>query len=367
MEKNNGRTLLVLTIVLTLLGLLAVADTSGPQALAYFKDSFYFVKEQAIWAVLGLFALFAGLLIDYTVWKRFASLIFVCNLVLLLLVLIPGIGSSVLGARRWVSFGSISIQPSELIKLSLIFYIAKLTELKKPFLNLILPIALVAVLIMLEPDLGTTIAVLVIGLTQLFVAGVSILPFIGTGIIGAIGGFFLIITSSYRRERLNTFLNASTDPLNSANYHIRQVLIALGSGGILGVGLGQGRQKYLFLPESATDSVFANIAEELGFVGSIVVIGLLVFFVYKMMQISTRAPDNYSTIVATGIVAWISIQIFLNIASMVALIPLTGVPLPFFSYGGSSLTVILFSVGVLLNISKHSLAPVKQIKKRRHG
>ncbi len=215
---------------------------------------------------------------------------------------------------------------------------------------------------MLEPDLGTTIIILIIGFAQLFVAGVSILPFIVTGILGALGGFILIITSAYRKARLTTFLNASTDPLNSANYHIRQVLIALGSGGLFGVGLGQGRQKYLFLPESATDSVFANIGEELGFVGAIVVIILLVFFVYKMMRIATNAPDNFSTVLATGIVAWMCAQIFLNLASMVALIPLTGVPLPFFSYGGSSLTVILFAIGVLLNISKHSPSALKQTK-----
>ncbi|HWA51942.1 MAG TPA: putative lipid II flippase FtsW [Patescibacteria group bacterium] len=354
MTKNNGRTLLVLTIVLTFLGLFAVADASAPQALAYFHDSFYYLKEQIVWAILGFAAMFAAMIIDYSVWKKFASIFFAINVVLLLVVLIPGIGSRVLGARRWISIGSFTLQPSELIKVSIIFYIAKLADLKKPFLNLILPIALVAGLIMFEPDLGTTIVVITIGLTQLFVAGVSLIPFAATGIVGGLIGFLLTITSSYRRARLETFLNASSDPLNPSNYHIRQVLIALGSGGFFGVGLGQGKQKYLFLPESATDSVFANIAEELGFLGAIVVIGLLCFFIYKCMQIATHAPDNFSTIVATGIIAWFCAQIFLNLASMVALIPLTGVPLPFFSYGGSSLTVILFSVGVLLNISKHA-------------
>ncbi len=351
---NDGRALLILTIILTFLGLLAVADASAPQALSYFHDGFYFVKQQAIWAVLGFGALFAALVIDYSVWKKFASIIFAINIVLLIAVLIPGVGSKILGARRWISFGGVTIQPSELIKLSLILYLAKLTDLKKPFLNLVIPIVAVAGLVMLQPDLGTTIIVLIIGMTQLFIAGVSVLPFIGTGILGAIGGFILIITSTYRRQRLTTFLNASTDPLNSANYHIRQVLIALGSGGVFGVGLGQGKQKYLFLPESATDSVFANIGEELGFVGGIFVIGLLSYFIYKMMRIATRAPDHFSTVLAAGIIAWVCAQMFLNLASMVALVPLTGVPLPFFSYGGSSLTIILFAIGVLLNISKHA-------------
>jgi len=353
-EKSDGRTLLILTIILSFLGILAVADASAPQALSYFGDSFYFLKQQLMWTVLGFGALFVAMVIDYSVWRKFASIIFIANLALLLLVVVPGVGTRVLGARRWISVAGFTLQPSELIKFSLIIYLAKLTELKKPFLNLILPIVAVAVLIMLEPDLGTTIVVLAVGSTQLFVAGVSMIPFIGTGILGVLGGFLVVLTSAYRRQRLTTFLEASTDPLNSSNYHIRQVLIALGSGGLFGVGLGQGKQKYLFLPESATDSVFANIGEELGFVGALVVIGLLGFFVYKMMRIATHAPDTFSTVLATGIVAWMCMQIFLNIASMVALIPLTGVPLPFFSYGGSSLTIILFAVGVLLNISKHS-------------
>lgn len=354
MAKNNGRILLILTIILTILGLLAVADASGPQAFAYFKDSFYFVRQQFIWAVLGIAAMFFAIVIDYPVWKKLASIIFIINLGLLLGVLIPGIGTRILGARRWISFGFFTIQPSELIKFSLIIYLAKLLELKKPFLNLILPIGVVAALVMLQPDLGTTIVILAIGFTEIFIAGVSLLPFLGTAAVGGILGLFLTIISSYRRQRLMTFLNNSSDPLNPANYHIRQILIALGSGGFFGVGLGQGRQKYLFLPESATDSVFANIGEELGFLGGIFVIGLLSFFVYKMLQIATHAPDIYSTLVAAGIVAWICTQIFLNLASMVALIPLTGVPLPFFSYGGSSLTIILFTIGVLLNISKHA-------------
>lgn len=351
--KNPGRTLLITTIVLTFLGLLAVADASAPQALVFFKDSYYFVKSQIIWIILGAVLLFVGLVVDYKIWEKFASVFFVVNLLLLIVVLIPGIGTKVLGARRWISFGSLTLQPSELIKITLIFYLAKLTDLKKPFLKLILPIGLVAALVMLEPDLGTTIAIIVIGFTQLFVSGVSLIPFALTAFAGSIIGFFVTLISSYRRERLAAFLEVASNPLSSTNYHVRQILIALGSGGLFGVGLGQGKQKYLFLPESATDSVFANIAEELGFIGSVIVIGLLLFLIYQMLRIVSHAPDKYSTLVGTGIVAWICVQIFLNLASMVALIPLTGVPLPFFSYGGSNLTVILFAIGVLLNISKH--------------
>lgn len=354
MTKNHGQRLLIITIILSFLGILAVADTSAPSSLAYFKDSFYFVKSQLVWLVFGIALLIIGLIVDYHIWKKFASLFFVVNLVLLFAVLIPGIGNKVLGARRWISIGQFTIQPSELIKLSLIFYLAKLAELKKPFLNLILPLGLVAALVMLEPDLGTTIAIITIGFVQLFVSGVPILPFILTGISGIFLGFLIIITSAYRRARLTNFLQLIENPLSSTNYHVRQILIALGSGGLFGVGLGQGRQKYLFLPESATDSVFANIAEELGFLGSLIVIALLLAFIYEILKITTNAPDHFGTLVGAGITAWMCVQIFLNIASMVALIPLTGVPLPFFSYGGSNLTVILFAIGVLLNISKHA-------------
>lgn len=353
MNKNHGRTLLVTTAVLVLLGLLAVADSSAPQALAYFKDSLYFVKSQMIWIVLGILLLFVGLIVDYKYWEKIAGVIFVVNIILLIAVLIPGIGTKVLGARRWISIGGITLQPSELIKISLILFMAKLTNKERPFWHLILPIAAVAGLVMLEPDLGTTIAIIVIGFTQLFVAGVSLLPFLATIFGGGILGFIFTIISSYRRERLSSFLELISNPLGTTNYHVRQILISLGSGGLFGVGLGQGKQKYLFLPESATDSVFANIAEELGFVGSLVVILILLFFIYQMIKITINAPDKFASLVGTGIVAWICAQIFLNIASMVALIPLTGVPLPFFSYGGSNLTVILFAVGVLLNISKH--------------
>ncbi len=355
MAKSDGRTLLITTIVLTLLGLLAVADASSPQALNFFNDGFYFVKQQIVWGILGFIALFFALVVDYSFWKRFASVIFVVSVILLVLVLIPGIGTKVLGARRWISLGPLTIQPSELIKFSLAIFLAKLADLKKPFLHLLIPIILVAGLVLLQPDLGTTIIILIIGFTQFFVAGVSFLPFLGSGILGILAGVVLVMTSGYRRERFTTFLGALTDP-ELSSYHVKQVLIALGSGGLFGVGLGQGRQKYLFLPESATDSAFANIAEETGFVGSVFVIGLLAFFVYKMMRIAARAPDGFSMLLATGIVAWIASQIFLNLASMVALVPLTGVPLPFFSYGGSSLTIILFAVGVLLNISRHEKA-----------
>lgn len=353
MARKDLRTFFILTIVLLLLGFVAVADASAPQAQNYFGDSFYFLKQQLIWGGVGMLALIAAYLTPFTFWRKFASIFFLINIILLVVVLIPGLSTKVLGARRWISFGFFSLQPSELVKFGIAAYMAKLIDLERPYLKLIIPMVLIGGLIMLQPDLGTTIVVVIICFAQLFVAKVPLISFGLTALGGLLAGFLLTIISPYRKQRLLTFLESSNHPLTSS-YHIRQVLIALGSGGLFGVGLGQGRQKYLFLPEVATDSVFANIAEELGFVGAFFVLALLGFFVYKAMRIVINAPDRFSLILGTGIVSWFVAQIFLNIASMVALVPLTGVPLPFFSYGGSSLTVILFAVGVLLNISKLS-------------
>jgi cell division protein FtsW len=351
-DKQYDKTLLFLTLLLTALGLVAIADASSPQAVELFNDSFYFLKQQLGWAALGLVALLLAAVLHYSLWKKLAPWLFALSIILLVVVLIPGVGNKLLGARRWISLGPITLQPSEFVKLTLAMFMAWLAEKEVPFYYYALIFGLVAFLIMLQPDLGTTIVVLGIGVVQLFVMGAGLL---NLGVLlgaGGLIGFLLIIISSYRRQRLMTFFQNSQDPLGSS-YHIRQVLLALGSGGIFGVGLGQGRQKHLFLPEAATDSVFAVIAEEIGFVGSVFLIFIFVLFVLKMIKIAQRSQDRFAAVLAVGIAAWIGGQMFLNIGSMVALVPLTGVPLPFFSYGGSSLTMILLGVGILLNISKN--------------
>ncbi len=354
----------ILTVVLTIVGLLAVADASAPQAQAFFHDSFYFVKQQLVWALAGFVALFITANIPYHYWKKIAVFLFGINIVFLIAVLIPSIGSRLLGARRWISFGPIVFQPSELAKFTLATYMASLLSSKRRIFVYIIPLVVVAGLIMLQPDLGTTIVIIVVGMSQLFIAGVPMIPFLGIGAGGAVVGAVLILLSSYRKQRFLEFLKTTADPLDSS-YHVRQVLIALGSGGLFGVGLGQSRQKNLFLPESATDSVFAVIAEEIGFVGATLVIALLVFYLYRAVKIAQRAPDEFGILLASGIIAWIGTQMFLNIGSMVAVIPLTGVPLPFFSYGGSSLTMILGGVGILLNISKYSRSSLQLEGKRQ--
>ncbi|MFH1970984.1 MAG: putative peptidoglycan glycosyltransferase FtsW, partial [Patescibacteria group bacterium] len=262
------------------------------------------------------------------------------------------LGSKFLGARRWIYIGPVSIQPAEFVKLSLAIYLAKVAEKEKQLLSYFVPLILVAFLIMLQPDLGTTLVILAIGMSQIFVSGINLLYFLGASIVGVLGSSILVLTSNYRRARVLTFLQQSQDPLGR-DYHIRQILLALGSGGIFGVGLGQSRQKFLFLPEAATDSVFAVIAEEIGFIGALMVIILLFTYIAFAFRIAKNAPDKFSKVLATGITFWISTQVIFNIGSNVALVPLTGIPLPFFSYGGSALTMLLIASGIMLNISKY--------------
>lgn len=346
------KSLFVLTVVFVLAGLVAVADASAPQAQTYFGDSFFYVRQQIVWAGVGIVAMLVTSFINYKYWERVSVFLFGASLLALILVALPGVGSKFLGARRWLSLGFFSFQPSELVKLSMVVYFASLASSKKSLKAFLLILGLVCGLIMLQPDLGTTIIVASIGLLQIFATGANLLHLAGAIGASAVLGLVMILSSDYRRARLMTYFGSTSDPQGSS-YHISQILIALGSGGLFGVGLGQSRQKYLFLPEAATDSIFAIIAEEIGFIGSMFIILGFIFFVYRGITIAQRAPDTFSRLLAVGITCWIGIQAFLNISSMVALTPLTGVPMPFFSYGGTSLTMILVGVGILLNISRY--------------
>ncbi len=351
-NKNRAdRPLLALTFLLTIVGILFIADVSAPQASKFFSDSLFFVKQQLVWGVLGVVALIVASNIHYSFWKKTAFTLFGISLAMLVLVLIPGFGNRLLGARRWLGFGPFTVQPAEIVKLTLIIYLSRLAELKRPETVYIVPIALVAALVMFEPDLGTTIIIVIIGLFEIFLAGIPLIHLALAAGGGGLLAFLTILFSSYRRDRLINFISSLKDPLDTS-YHVKQILYALGSGGLFGVGIGLSKQKYLFLPEAATDSVFAIIAEEIGFLGALLVIALMLIFIIRILRIAKHAPDTFSMMLASGIAVWIGGQMFLNLGSMVALVPLTGVPLPFFSYGGSSLTMLLFGVGILLNISK---------------
>lgn len=348
------KTFFYLILTLVSIGLVFIADISAPQALNIFGDKFYFLKNQLTWAAIGLSAMVVISNIHYSFWKKLAVPFFFVAIIMLIAVLIPGISLKALGARRWISIGSLNFQPSEVVKLGLALYLAKVADsnIKKP-LAFFLPLIIVCGLIMLQPDLGTTLIVALIGVVQVFVSGVPIAYFLWSMLAGLVGVIILIISSPYRRDRLMTFLQVGSDPLGK-EYHIRQILLALGSGGLFGLGIGQSKQKYLFLPEASTDSIFAAIGEEIGFVGAFLIISLFAFFVYKAYKISVNAPDQFSKVLAIGIMAWIGGQTILNISAMTALTPLTGIPLPFFSYGGTNLSMILAACGILLNISRYA-------------
>lgn len=347
------KTFFALVLIFVFLGLLAIADASAPQALNDFNDKFYFLRQQIVWAGIGIFVMLVVSKINYTFWEKVATPLFYFSVSLLLVVLLPRLGIHALGARRWIDLGFTSFQPSELIKFSLCIYLAKVASKNKSPISYFLPLVMVTGLIMLQPDLGTTLVVAIIGLSQIYLSNINIMYFIISLGTGAIGTFLLIIFSPYRRDRLMTFLETTSDPLGKG-YHIRQILLGLGAGGMFGVGLGASTQKFLFLPEASTDSIFAIIAEEIGFIGAFMLIALFLYLVIKIFKVASGAPNQFTKILCYGISSWIAGQVILNIGSMVSMVPLTGIPLPFISYGGSSLVMILTAMGIVLNISRYS-------------
>lgn len=346
--------LFFLVFALTIIGIIFVADVSTPQSLNSYGDKFRLLKQQTISAGIGVIAFIIFSKIKYTFWKKLAVPLFLISIFLLILVLVQGFGFKALGARRWLLLGPVNFQPSELVKFTISLYLAKVASSNKQTLSYLIPLALVSILIMMEPDLGTTLVIMLIGFSQVFVSGVNLLHVLGSLGLGLVATSLLILFSPYRKARLLTFIQGTNDPLGSS-YHVRQILLGLGSGGIFGVGFGASRQKFLFLPEASTDSIFAIIAEELGLIGALAIIFLFTFFLVRGLKIARNSQDKFASVLATGITAWISGQAFLNIASMVSLVPLTGIPLPFISYGGSSLVMVLSACGILLNISKFTI------------
>ena len=353
-QSSLGRlplTILLAGILLAGFGLLAIYDASVIDAFRTFGDKYHYVKQQALWIFLGVLVAVITSFIPIALLKKYASIIYGFTLLLMVLVLIPGIGSKFLGARRWIDLGFMVIQPSELLKISLAIYLSRWLETDRDLKQFLFLLGLNVALIMLQPDLGT--ALITVGMTFMvyYLSGAKlkeIFIFIGILLVAITG---LIFLSPYRLDRVKTFMDPTTDPLGSS-YHINQVLYGLGSGGFSGVGLGQSRQKYAYLPEATTDSIFAIIAEEFGFLGSsifiIILLGLLMF----SFKVSLNVTDKFDKLLSSSISLLFLIQILVNLSSMVALVPLTGVPLPFISYGGSSLVTNFIALGLLINIAK---------------
>lgn len=358
--------LLAIVIGLVIFGLLMIYNVSAYEGFNEFGNKFHFVKQQLIWITIGSSTGLVAYLFPYEKLVRLAPVLLFAVIFFLILVLIPGVSDAVLGARRWIDLSRLipflpgfTIQPAEFVKPTIVLYLAAWFASKNSsfalsrLASLGFIILLILGLVMLEPDLGTTIVIVSIMSALYFIAGAplkQLLLLIPAGLLGIAG---LIIAEPYRMQRLLTFLNPESDPQGSS-YHISQILVTLGSGGMFGVGLGNSGQKYGYLPEASTDSIFAVIAGELGFIGAIILLLVYVFLVQRAFQIARNSPDRVTGFIAMGITVWFAIQVIVNIGSMVALFPLTGIPLPFISYGGSSLVSVLFGTGLLLNISRYT-------------
>ncbi len=361
--KNVDYSLIALIGIILLFGLVVLSSASGPMGYQKFGDNYHYVKHQLVYGLLpGIFLLLVCLKINYSFWRKRALILLGASLFLLLLVFIPGIGTEYGTARSWISIGGLTFQPSELLKLTFLFYLAawleargerKMKDMNSGLVPFLISLGIVMLLLILQPDIGTMSVIVAMAIIVYFLAGA---PWSHIGVLGA-GGFalffILIKAAPYRTARFMTFLHPELDP-QGIGYHINQALLAIGSGGILGLGLGHSRQKFQYLPEVAGDSIFAVVAEELGLIISVLVVAAFIFLLIKGFKIGSQAKDAFGRYLAVGIVSWLVVQALVNIGSMVGIMPMTGVPLPFISYGGSALAVSLAGIGILLNIDKVS-------------
>ncbi len=374
---SGDKNLILLICGLLAFGLVMIYNATAVYAQDLFGGAYRFVFLQIVWLTLGLAVFLFFCNYNYKNISKIAYKLFAATLCLLTLLAIIGLmpcsvnfpfAPCLNGANRWFYLnpaplprlpflGVIGFQPSELAKFALILYLGvqlskKVRDGYTAFGVYIMSACLAAFLIMLEPNMSTAALVFLIGTNMYFASGASLKPLLFSFPMLGILGFLFMIVSPYRRDRLATFLSGSGPDELSIGYHIHQILIALGSGGIFGVGIGQSRQKFQYLPETASDSIFAIIGEELGFAGTVLVVIAFGFLIYKGYTIAKKAPDLLGRLLAVGVTSWIGLQFFINVAAMVRLIPLTGVPIPLISYGGSSLVFTLMGLGILVNISK---------------
>jgi cell division protein FtsW len=366
-ERSMRRTLATLSIsvaLLTMAGLVMVLSASSVSAFARYGSSFLFFKRQVLYSAMGSLALLGASRLRYQVWQKAWVPLCGGTFLLLLLVLHPSVGTTVGGAARWIQLGPISIQPSELAKFTVVAACASVlarnvksleSEPARWIVPLVFIVGGVSLLILLQPDLGTMMVIALTAFVLLFVAGVRLRLLASSAVLSTAVGVALIMGEQYRRARFLSFLHPWSDP-HHTGYQIVQSLIALGSGHLLGVGLGASRQKWMYVPNAHTDFIFSILGEELGLIGELIVLALFGAMVYAGIRIALRAPDAFGRLLAGGITAWLGIQALVNLGAVTGMLPITGVPLPFVSFGGSSLIVSLTAVGVLLSIGRATLA-----------
>lgn len=354
-NKSRPNVMLLVTIgLLIMVGIMALVTASVPLSLKYAGNANYYLVHQLLWGLLpGLIFGFLAYKVPIPLLKKFSFPIFLIAYILMLLVFVPALNMSALGASRWIDLGFISFQPSDILKLATIIYLAAILtneKTKKKFATFVAILALICVALLLQSDMGTLITIFCIAIIMFFCSKTKIKETLLIVSGTSIAFVAMILLAPYRLQRLMSFLNPQSDSLGSG-YHISQALIAIGSGGVLGSGLGFSVQKFGFVPQSMSDSVFAIFAEETGFIGSVFLVILFLMFFFLSLNTAKKSGDEFSRLLSIGIGSWIIVQAVINMGAMTAILPLTGIPLPFISYGGSHLIVELVACGLLLNIS----------------
>jgi len=357
-RKTYDHMLFVIVLILMIIGVIMVYSSSSVSAAKSFGSAAYFLKRQLCFAGIGFLLMFSAMKIRYQLLKRFVYSILIASVFLLILVLIPGVGSTIGGSTRWFRFGPLSFQPSEFAKLALVIFLAYSLSNKEKnmqsftigFLPHVIVTLGMAGLVLLQPDFGTAMLMLFLLSIMVFVAGSRVKHLASFFSISSVACYFLISSASYRLDRFTAFLNPWKDPM-ATGFQIIQSFLAFGSGGLCGAGLGNGKQKLFYLPEAHTDFIFSIIGEELGFIGVIAVIFLFILLAYCGVKIATKAPDLFGTYLALGITSLIILHAVINLGVVMGLLPTKGSTLPFISYGGTSLIVNLTGTGILLNIS----------------
>lgn len=354
--------LIFITLALVVFGLVILSNPSIILSQDAFGESYYFLRHQLFSVFLGLVLFFICQRIYYKRWQKLAFPLILFSIFLLILVFVPKIGYGYGQAKRWIVLGPFSLQPFEFAKLAFILYLTALLSrkdkdnyqlIKESLIPFLVVVGAIGFLVIIQPDFSALIIMMAVSFAIYFLAGMRISYLLGLGSLALIGCFALIKTSAYRVNRLTVFLHPEMDP-QGIGYQINQALLTIGSGGLFGLGLGHSIQKWRYLPEPIGDSIFAIIAEELGLIGAGFLVILFILLAWRGLKIAKNAPDRFGYLLAGGIISWLFLQAFINIAAISGLIPLTGLPLPLISYGGSAMVVVLAGLGILVNISKYT-------------